>query len=76
MARPRIIEAEQAQRVTPAAPPVPADEQGDEGLVTVKTRLPLHLSIPFQNIAAAHDRTIAAELREAVRQYVDRELRR
>lgn len=75
MAR-RVIEAEQAQRVAPAAPAPAADEQGDDGLVTVKTRLPLHLHIPFVNLAELHGRSVAAELRVAVQQYLERELRR
>lgn len=73
MAR-KTIDAEPAARV-PAAAPV--DEAGQEtGLVEVKTRLPIHLHIALQNAAERNLRSLAAELRLAALEHVEREAAR
>ena len=66
----KTIEAEPAERIVAA----PADEAGQEtGLVEVKTRLPIHLHIALQNAAERNLRSLAAELRLAALEHVERE---
>lgn len=72
--RRKVIEAEQAQRVPPAAPPADAGE--DTGLVEVKTRLPIHLHLALQAAAERNQRSLAGELRVAVYDHVYKEAAR
>lgn len=75
MSRPRrkIVEAEPAR---PVEPEPPTEAIGtDTGLVDVKTRLPIHLHIPLVDAARRNQRSVAAEVRIAIREHLEREAR-
>ena len=70
----RTIEATPARRVAPAAGVDAAGEQ--TGLVELKTRVPIHLHLALVALAERNDRSMAAELRRALAEHVEREMRR
>lgn len=72
--RRRTVDAEPAR---PIEPEPAVDEIGtDTGLVEVKTRLPIHLHIHLVSTAKRNQRSLAAELRVAVREHIQREAAR
>lgn len=70
----KVYETEVAQRVGVA--PAPDEAGQDTGLVEVKTRVPIHLHIALSSVAERNARSLAGEMRYALQQHVERELRR
>lgn len=73
----RVVEAEPAVRVAPPATlPAVEDAGQDTGMVTIKTRVPIHLHLALINTAEANQRSLAGELRVAAQRHVEHEAKR